>query len=368
MCWLGLYEERHSEVWRWPGGTVANYVNWQEGEPNNLDGRDESVAMMHLSMRRAEKAMQVGWATGKWHDAPADFDRPKAICERPGLAGCPAGWDPFGESCYRLLGFHSNYKEAERRCSRGMGSHLVTIGSAEENDFVKDLCGDRICWLGLKEIRGSELWVWADGAPLVNYENWEQGEPNNAVGRDESVAMMNFNMEWADDDDETEHAEDTYYDKIFASTLVFWTAVMLFFYVSYGGVYIAALWFSKTLCNRATPDPGGPRAVAAAAFATIFGGAWWSTFIFGGGLDQIAGRFNAVVKLLAFCGLAEAGYLFGVWRGLVRAPPGWASRADQGARGLGLGLDFGRGVTVPAVAAQGGGLIEGELDPHDPAE
>lgn len=368
MCWLGLHEERHSEVWRWPDGDVANYLNWQVGEPDNSRGHDESVAMMHLSMRRAEKALQVGWATGKWYDAPSDFDRPKAICERPGLAGCPSGWDPFGESCYRLLGFHSNYVEAERRCSRGMGSHLVTIGSAEEQQFVKELCGDRICWLGLKEARGTELWSWADGAALADFENWEVGEPNNADGRDESVAIMNFNMEWADNDDETQQGMDegTYYDKVFASALFFWVAVMLFFCVNYGGVYIAALWFSKTLCAQANLDPGGPRAVAAAVFATIVGGAWWSTFIFGGGLMQIKGRFNAVMKLFVFFGMAEAGYILGVYLGVFRPPPGWVSRSDLGARGLGLNLDFGRGAAAPVVAAQEGG--HGDPEPHEAAE
>ena len=60
-CWIGLTESPDSENWFWADGTAAGtngewsgYTNWEKGEPNNYDGRDEDVAFMnfwgHLNM------------------------------------------------------------------------------------------------------------------------------------------------------------------------------------------------------------------------------------------------------------------------------------------------------------------------------
>jgi len=91
------------------------------------------------------------------------------------------------------------------------GAKLVSIYTAEENAFVRSVCGNVSCWLGLSEKEGTgdkatphsrQQWVWDDGMD-VTYSNWKQwtmpfAEPNNwgengssPMVQDERLAYMN---------------------------------------------------------------------------------------------------------------------------------------------------------------------------------
>eukprot|EP00435_Cladocopium_sp_Y103_P069560 s5_g33.t1 len=130
------------------------------------------------------------WADGLWYDLPASFSLGRAICEFEGT--CKAGWDHFRDSCYQLQRWPGSFQEARGHCQE-VSAHLVSISSAEEQDFVQRLCGSNMCWLGLEEASKSERWRWIDGSSLT-FENWQQGEPNNYGGIDENRAMMNLNF------------------------------------------------------------------------------------------------------------------------------------------------------------------------------
>lgn len=71
-----------------------------------------------------------------------------------------------------------------------LGGHLVTINSAEENDWVYDTfvpllpTGDNIfaiIWLGYNDAAQEGTFVWIDTAPTT-YTNWVPGQPDNAHG------------------------------------------------------------------------------------------------------------------------------------------------------------------------------------------
>lgn len=78
-----------------------------------------------------------------------------------------------------------------------LGGHLVTLTSAEENDFVFHLIDDEMYWYPGFNLRGPWTggyqlpgateptggWVWVTGEPFV-FERWETGQPNN-FGRNE---------------------------------------------------------------------------------------------------------------------------------------------------------------------------------------
>ena len=80
-----------------------------------------------------------------------------------------------------------------------LGGHLVTITSAEENDFVFHLIdSDRYWypsinlrgpWTGGYQLPGSSEpaggWAWVTGEPFV-YTYWEMGQPNNYQGLNEN--------------------------------------------------------------------------------------------------------------------------------------------------------------------------------------
>jgi hypothetical protein len=43
-------------------------------------------------------------------------------------------------------------------------------------------------WLGLNDLVSEGSWIWDDRTPLV-YENWDEGEPNDAGGEDCGIIM-----------------------------------------------------------------------------------------------------------------------------------------------------------------------------------
>ncbi|CAL1160147.1 unnamed protein product [Cladocopium goreaui] len=193
FCWLGLQEFPNTESWRWldaSDNSYDSYWHWATGEPNNFGGRDESVAVMNFNLQDMDRNLTGRWADGLWYDLPARFSLGRAICEFEGT--CKAGWDHFRDSCYQLQRWPGSFKEAQGHCQEA-SAHLVSISSAEEQDFVQRLCGSNMCWLGLEEASKSERWRWIDGSSLT-FENWQQGEPNNYGGIDENRAMMNLNF------------------------------------------------------------------------------------------------------------------------------------------------------------------------------
>ncbi len=59
---------------------------------------------------------------------------------------------------------------------RGMGAHLVTIGSEAENAFVYNLAP--LTWLGATDEKQEGTWAWITGEPM-NFTRWADDEPNN---------------------------------------------------------------------------------------------------------------------------------------------------------------------------------------------
>ena len=63
-----------SQVWKWPDGSDAAYLNWDAGEPNNWEGRDERNAIMNCCGTWGQES------SGKWYDAPDFYGDPRPLC------------------------------------------------------------------------------------------------------------------------------------------------------------------------------------------------------------------------------------------------------------------------------------------------
>ncbi len=83
-----------------------------------------------------------------------------------------------------------------------LGTNLVTIDSAEENEWIRlnfgNLLGvDRRIWIGFNDVASEGTFQWADGSP-VTYTNWNPGEPNNSGGVEDWTEFLGSNGRWND--------------------------------------------------------------------------------------------------------------------------------------------------------------------------
>lgn len=79
----------------------------------------------------------------------------------------------------------------------GLGGHLVTINSAEENtwlisafDPLATSAADSF-WIGLNDVDAEGVYEWVSGES-VSYIHWNQGEPNDLGGEDYCNMLNRF--------------------------------------------------------------------------------------------------------------------------------------------------------------------------------
>lgn len=94
-----------------------------------------------------------------------------------------------GVSTYKLYDTPMSWTEAKEYCEN-LGGHLVTITSQYENDIVMDLIktgNKESYWTG--GILQEGKWKWCNGE-YFEYSSWEDGEPNNYLGRGENCITI----------------------------------------------------------------------------------------------------------------------------------------------------------------------------------
>lgn len=105
------------------------------------------------------------------------------------------------------VGFNTALNNAAASTLNGENGHLVTITSADENNFVHGVRGNHI-WLAASDADVEGQWKWIAGpeagsvfsqggtATAGFYERWAGSEPNSGGGA--NVAYMNNNTYWYD--------------------------------------------------------------------------------------------------------------------------------------------------------------------------
>ncbi|XP_041854032.1 aggrecan core protein isoform X2 [Melanotaenia boesemani] len=107
-------------------------------------------------------------------------------CATP-MQGCPEGWMEFRGSCYFHFEDRLTWSEAEQHC-RELNSHLVSISSEEEQQFVNSN-NQNYQWIGLNDKDVQNEFHWTDGTPLT-FVNWRPNQPDSYFGSEEDCVVM----------------------------------------------------------------------------------------------------------------------------------------------------------------------------------
>ena len=103
-------------------------------------------------------------------------------------------WDENGHY-YEVINTSINWHDA-KLAAETLGGHLVTITSAQENQWITDTFGATVLhyhWIGGFQLPGSAEpgggWSWVTGELWV-YDNWwPYGEPNNSWNTEDAVVF-----------------------------------------------------------------------------------------------------------------------------------------------------------------------------------
>ncbi|KJU87798.1 secreted protein containing C-type lectin domain protein [Candidatus Magnetobacterium bavaricum] len=99
-----------------------------------------------------------------------------------------AGWakNPSNGYLYKELIDGCTWDDCER-AAKAAGAHLVSIGDAQENQWLFETFFGNSYWIGLNDMANEGKYVWSDGKNYT-YMNWDKNEPNG--GRSENCLVM----------------------------------------------------------------------------------------------------------------------------------------------------------------------------------
>ena len=113
-------------------------------------------------------------------------------------------WHSFQENYYLIGRSGRTFEDAEQICQGlGIESHLASLQSPEENEFVTQLVNSSTgtFWIGAMLLRTSTpqlspfIYVWADNSAW-RFDNFQPGQPDDHLGEEDCLATVNG--EWID--------------------------------------------------------------------------------------------------------------------------------------------------------------------------
>ena len=113
----------------------------------------------------------------------------------------PVKQEVYNNHLYVAFDERLDWKTAKTYCE-SLGGHLVTISDKTEQDFVENLIESieaPYIWLGASDFETEGIWKWVTDEPF-DYTNWNEGEPTNSDGIENSLMMLNkdFSYLWND--------------------------------------------------------------------------------------------------------------------------------------------------------------------------
>jgi hypothetical protein len=130
--------------------------------------------------------------------AVVNYSKPTAtdncgLCSVPETITGYTKFGTFGGHTYFTSDFGGGWEYFDS-VAKALGGHLVTLGSAEEETFLRSHI---IYWSGLTDKATEGTFVWSNGEP-VTYTNWCSSEPNNLNNEDYLIFNWGQDRCWND--------------------------------------------------------------------------------------------------------------------------------------------------------------------------
>ncbi|XP_011363916.1 C-type lectin domain family 4 member K [Pteropus vampyrus] len=111
------------------------------------------------------------------------------------------GWKYFKENFYYFSRVSKTWYSAQQFC-KSRDSHLTSVTSESEQEFLYKTAGELVHWIGLTKTGSEGDWYWVDDTPFDKVQSmrfWIPGEPNNA-GNSEHCANLKMSslQSWND--------------------------------------------------------------------------------------------------------------------------------------------------------------------------
>ena len=228
--WLG-YREDESQGYHWVDGTQSGYENWDENSPDSMDGKERCIYSQFLTSYNPDDYTTS--YTHYWNNANC-YTRLAVICEavaqtdgfttapaptRPPSIPCHEGDETWimmseeSEFCYSFItdqnppDYGFTWRQARGNCTEA-GGDLVSLHSIDENNWVHNEMfyrGLSDAWLGLNRLSSDDAHEWSDNT-AVDFTNWNDGEPNNAMGAESCDSINPDTGKWNDEQCADKHS------------------------------------------------------------------------------------------------------------------------------------------------------------------
>ncbi|XP_068459604.1 macrophage mannose receptor 1-like isoform X2 [Clinocottus analis] len=190
--WLGLSNQKNIDQFVWTNTDSVGFTHWNAEMP----GYEQGCV-----------AMTTGILAGLWERLPCT-NKEKYICKHLAEGAvltvapptqtppkCEEGWARVGTRNFCSKFFtgpradEKTWYEARDYC-RAIGGDLLSIHSDAELRVGRH----GRAWIGLQIPDTSTGYVWSDGSP-VNYQHWQEGEPNNHNNDESCTEFRTYNWD-----------------------------------------------------------------------------------------------------------------------------------------------------------------------------
>lgn len=197
QSWLGLSREKGKEEFKYEDGSILLYTFWKS-EPAST------------AVNETQCVTQSAEEDGKWKISNC-FKKFPYICKinrepviEPLFVGnCSVEWHQYNGMCYKYFKDKKmNWPQARKKCN-AHGGELATVKSYGIQKFLEFITKEEIerTWIGLNDRDKEHLFTWSSGTAFnrkTSFSNWNFGEPNDGVGKENCVEMLTSHGKWND--------------------------------------------------------------------------------------------------------------------------------------------------------------------------